>query len=81
MKLGLGVVLVGQLVHDVLLVRSILHSGLCGVIDVLFSRCWSLLRYLEAFGRVITTACCESNPLVSHSCLKLSYHIFPALVE
>jgi hypothetical protein len=34
MKLGLGVVLVGQLVHDVLLVRSILHSGLCGVIDV-----------------------------------------------
>jgi hypothetical protein len=28
-----------------------------------------------------TTACCESNPLVSHPCLKLSYHIFPALVE
>jgi hypothetical protein len=21
-----------------------------------------LLRYLEAFGRVITTACCESKP-------------------
>jgi hypothetical protein len=32
-----------------LLVRSILRSGLYGVIDVLFSRCWSLLRYLEAF--------------------------------
>jgi hypothetical protein len=36
------------------------------VIDVLLLRCWGLLRYLEAFGRVITTACCESNPLVSH---------------
>jgi hypothetical protein len=40
-----------------------------------------LLRYLEAFGRVITTACCESKPLVSHPYLKLSYHIFPTLVE
>jgi hypothetical protein len=44
------------------LVRSILCNGLCGVIKVLFSRCWSLIRYLEAFGRVITTACYESNP-------------------
>jgi hypothetical protein len=51
------------------------------VIDVLLSRCWGLLRYLEAFGRAISTACCESNPLVSHRCLKVSYHIFPALVE
>jgi hypothetical protein len=40
-----------------------------------------LLRYLEAFGSAISTACCESNPLVSHPCLKVSYHIFPALVE
>jgi hypothetical protein len=55
--------------------------SLLGVIDVLLSRCWDLLRYLKAFGRVITTACCESNPLVSHSCLTLSYHTFPALVE
>jgi hypothetical protein len=51
------------------------------VIDALLSRCWGLLRYLEAFGIVIITACGESNPLVGHPCLKLSYHIFPALVE
>jgi hypothetical protein len=63
------------------LVKSVLRSGLCGVIDVLLSRCWGLLRYLEAFGRVITTACCESNPLVSHPCLKLSYHIFLHLLS
>jgi hypothetical protein len=29
------------LVGLILLVRSILRSGLCGVIDVLLSRCWS----------------------------------------
>jgi hypothetical protein len=40
----------------------ILYSGLCGVIDVLFSRYRSLLRYLEAFCIVITTAFCESTP-------------------
>jgi hypothetical protein len=34
------------------LVKSILHNGLCGVIEVQFSKLWSLLRYLEAFGRV-----------------------------
>jgi hypothetical protein len=45
-----------------MLVRLILHSGLCGVIDVLFSRCWSLLRYLEAFCIVIATAFYESTP-------------------
>jgi hypothetical protein len=32
------------------------------VIEVLFLRHWSLLRYLEAFGRVITTACYELKP-------------------
>jgi hypothetical protein len=44
------------------LVRSVLHNGLCGVIEVLFLRCWNLLRYVEAFGRIITTACYESDP-------------------
>jgi hypothetical protein len=48
---------------------------------VLLSGCWGLLRYQETFDIVITTTCCESNPLVSHPCLKLSYHMFPALVE
>jgi hypothetical protein len=51
------------------------------VIDVLLSKCWGLLIYIEAFGRVIITAYCESNPLVSHASLKLSYHIFSTLVE
>jgi hypothetical protein len=35
MNLGLGVVLVGQFVRDGFFVRSILCSGLYGVIDVL----------------------------------------------
>jgi hypothetical protein len=32
--------------------------SLLGVINVLLSRCWDFLRYLKAFGRVITTTCC-----------------------
>jgi hypothetical protein len=47
------------------------------VVMVLFLRRWSLLRYLEAFGRVITTACWESNPLVNH--LSLNFHIISLL--
>jgi hypothetical protein len=34
------------------LVKSTLRNGLCGVIEVRFWKLWSLLRYLEAFGRV-----------------------------
>jgi hypothetical protein len=34
------------------LVKSNLRSGLCVVIEVRFWNLWSLLRYLEAFGRV-----------------------------
>jgi hypothetical protein len=34
------------------LVKSTLHNGLCGVIEVRFWKLLSLLRYLEAFGRV-----------------------------
>jgi hypothetical protein len=44
-------------------------------------RRWSLLRYLEAFGRVITIACCKLKPPCQPPLFKLSYHIFPALVE
>jgi hypothetical protein len=44
-----------------LLVRFVLHSGLYGVIDVPRLKHWSLLRDLEAFVIVITTAFCESN--------------------
>jgi hypothetical protein len=42
-------------------VKSILRNGLCDVIEVSFWKLWSLLRCLEAFGRSVTTACCESN--------------------
>jgi hypothetical protein len=45
-----------------LLVKLILHNGFCGVIEVPFWKLWSLLRCLEAFGRSVTTACCESKP-------------------
>jgi hypothetical protein len=45
----------------ILLVKSILCNGLCGVIEVPLWKLWSLLRCLEAFGRSITTACCESK--------------------
>jgi hypothetical protein len=44
------------------LVKSTLRNGLCGVIEVPFWKLWSLLRCLEAFGRSVTTACCESKP-------------------
>jgi hypothetical protein len=32
------------------------------MIDVVFWGVGVVLRYLDAFGRVITTACCELNP-------------------
>jgi hypothetical protein len=34
------------------LVKSTLRNGPCGVIEVRFWKLWSLLRYLEPFGRV-----------------------------
>jgi hypothetical protein len=34
------------------LVKLTLRNGLCGVIEVRFWKLWSLLRCLEAFGRV-----------------------------
>jgi hypothetical protein len=44
------------------LVKSTLRNGLCGAIEVPFWKLWSLLRCLEAFGRSVTIACCESKP-------------------
>jgi hypothetical protein len=44
------------------LVKSTLRNRLCGVIEVPFYKLWSLLRCLEAFGRSVTTAYCESKP-------------------
>jgi hypothetical protein len=34
------------------LVKSTLRNGRCGVIEVRFWKLWSLLRYLEDFGRI-----------------------------
>jgi hypothetical protein len=44
------------------LVKMILRNGFCGVIEVPFWKLWSWLRCLEAFGRSVTTAYCESKP-------------------
>jgi hypothetical protein len=50
------------------------------VIDVPRLQCWSLLRDLESFGIVLTTAFYESN-LVKSLLAQPTYHIFPTLVE
>jgi hypothetical protein len=53
------------------LVKSTLHNGLSGVIEVRFWKLWSLLRYLEAFGRVQPLLAVSQNLIVSHPCLNL----------
>jgi hypothetical protein len=53
------------------LVKSTLHNGLCGVIEVQFWKLRSLLRYLEAFGRVQPLLAASQNLIVSHPCLNL----------
>jgi hypothetical protein len=64
------------------LVKSIRHNGLCGAIEVLFWKLWSSLRCLEAFGRSVTTACCESKPYCQPPLFKPSCHIyFPHLLS
>jgi hypothetical protein len=54
-----------------LLVKSTLRNGLCDVIEVRFWKLWSLLRYLEAFGKVQPLLAVSQNPIVSHPCLNL----------
>jgi hypothetical protein len=52
------------------------------VIEVLFSRRWSLLRYVEAFGRVITTACYKSKTPSQPPLFKTSIsYFFPHLLS
>jgi hypothetical protein len=64
------------------LVKSTLRNGLCGVIEVPFWKLWSLLRCLEAFGRSVTTACCESKTCSQPALSKPSCHIyFPHLLS
>jgi hypothetical protein len=53
------------------LVKSTLRNGLYGVIEVRFWKLWSLLRYLEAFGRVQPLLAASQNLIVSHPCLNL----------
>jgi hypothetical protein len=58
------------------LVKSILRNGMCGVIEVSLWKLWSLLRCLEAFGRSVTTACCESKTCSQPPLSKPSCHIY-----
>jgi hypothetical protein len=84
MEPGIGLVWYGLVWSSMvsLLVKSILRNGFCRVIKVPFWKLWRLLRCLEAFGRSVTTACCESKtyhqpPLFNPSC-----HIyFPDLLS